>query len=574
MRNLRNTSVFITIAFVLILASFWGYTLYVSGFTGPSQVPGSGGGVIVADSSNNIGIGTSTTRAYSKFLVVSSSTDSNNYAIIVLQPNGNPIFAVRNDGMVGVATSTPNAGTLTVQGNIYSTGAFTGTIAAANVTAGVFSSGNFAFPSSVGIATTTQVGLPQPLSVYGNEYISGSLGIGVTNPNSAFQVANLINFDLNRSSTFVGYQSGAASTGNYNSGFGVGTLQFNTSGVNNTAFGRNALNTNTIGNNNSAFGHDALTLNDIGSQNSAFGRTALSRNTSGGSNSAFGFTALYTNTIGYDNSAFGDSALFSSINATSNSAFGFEAGKNITSGSKNTLMGTQAGYVLTTGSGNIMIGSGVQGLSATQSNSLNIGNLIYGNLSTGMVGIGTSTPQAILSVGDNTAGLVAVFGGGAGKINVGTVDPIYTIDGKKYATYLPAMTGQKEETTGVVYVTGDPLRWSENEASEGQATATWSYKIDFNKVEEGSDLWLFNKVTALKNNFDNLAVLLTPSFDGKVWYEKDAAKRTLTIFAIPESGAGAAGSSEISYRLSAPRFDADQWKNTTNDPSAGFVIGK
>ena len=131
MRNLRNTSVFITIAFVLILASFWGYTLYVSGFTGPSQVPGSGGGVIVADSSNNIGIGTSTTRAYSKFLVVSSSTDSNNYAIIVLQPNGNPIF-VRNDGMVGVATSTPNAGTITVQGNIYSTGAFTGTIAAAN----------------------------------------------------------------------------------------------------------------------------------------------------------------------------------------------------------------------------------------------------------------------------------------------------------------------------------------------------------------------------------------------------------------------------------------------------------
>jgi len=62
----------------------------------------------------------------------------------------------------------------------------------------------------------------------------------------------------------------------------------------------------------------------------------------------------------------------------------------------------------------------------------------------------------------------------------------------------------------------------------------YSYVIDFNKVENGSDLWLFAKTTNLENEgMVNLSVLLTPNFDGKVWYEKDKKNLALTIYAAP-----------------------------------------
>ncbi|MEK7508077.1 MAG: hypothetical protein AAB602_03280, partial [Patescibacteria group bacterium] len=115
MNNLRNTSVLILIAFALLSVYFGGYALYVSAFSGPAQGPGSGGGVIASDVSNNIAIGTSTTQSNVKFLIVASSTNSSEFSFKVLQPNGNPIFVERNDGGVGIATSTPNSGTLTVQ---------------------------------------------------------------------------------------------------------------------------------------------------------------------------------------------------------------------------------------------------------------------------------------------------------------------------------------------------------------------------------------------------------------------------------------------------------------------------
>jgi len=175
----------------------------------------------------------------------------------------------------------------------------------------------------------------------------------------------------------------------------------------------------------------------------------------------------------------------------------------------------------------------------------------------GNVGIGTTNPGALLAVGGNTTGLVAVFGGGTGKITVGTVDPVYTINGTKYATYLPGMTGQKEETSGVISC----------QVKHGRC----EYKIDFSTAKEGSDLWLFYKISSFKNNFGKLTVLLTPSFDGQAWYEKDAAANVLKIFAQPEDIAD--GWVEISYRLTAPRFDAAEWTNRAKDSDGhGFII--
>jgi len=154
----------------------------------------------------------------------------------------------------------------------------------------------------------------------------------------------------------------------------------------------------------------------------------------------------------------------------------------------------------------------------------------------------------------------ATIGGGSGKLTVGTVDPAYTINGAKYATYLSGMTGQKEETTGVADL--------DCPASGGPC----EYVIDFGQTEKGSDLWLFANVTNSKNNLDQLSVLLTPSFDGRVWYEKDASNDRLTIFASPSSPGAARSGYQVSYRLTAPRFDSASWHNTRTDEPAGLII--
>jgi len=58
-------------------------------------------------------------------------------------------------------------------------------------------------------------------------------------------------------------------------------------------------------------------------------------------------------------------------------------------------------------------------------------------------------------------------------------------------------------------------------------------------------------------------VILTPGFNGDVWYEKDPKAKTLTIHG---SQAG-----EVSYRMTANRYDWRNWKTIaddikTNDP--------
>ncbi|MEK7143887.1 MAG: hypothetical protein AAB820_00950, partial [Patescibacteria group bacterium] len=78
--------------------------------------------------------------------------------------------------------------------------------------------------------------------------------------------------------------------------------------------------------------------------------------------------------------------------------------------SANILLGYQAGDNLSTGSNNIVLGFDIDAPSATSANTLNIGNLLFGTgidgtgttLSTGKIGIGTTTPAYGLTVGDGT----------------------------------------------------------------------------------------------------------------------------------------------------------------------------
>jgi len=120
------------------------------------------------------------------------------------------------------------------------------------------------------------------------------------------------------------------------------------------------------------------------------------------------------------------------------------------------------------------------------------------------------------------------------KITVGTIDPVYDINGEKYATYMAGMVGIKEEVTGTIMLKSD-------------------YTIEFDKLEKGSDLWLFYQTTDFGPEMENLQIFLTPSFDGRVWYEKNPEKNTLTIHGT-QTG-------EVSYRMTANRFDWSKWSN-------------
>lgn len=176
------------------------------------------------------------------------------------------------------------------------------------------------------------------------------------------------------------------------------------------------------------------------------------------------------------------------------------------------------------------------------------------------VAIGTTTADVKLRI-ENCGATCMIVGGGAGKIDVGTVDPVYTIDGKRYSTYMTGMTGVKEETAGIIKLDHN---WSLITLN-GQPV--FQYLFDFKNQPEGSDLWLFSRVTNLKKNFERMIIILTPSFPANVWYKKDLNNLILYIYTDRFLN-----NEEISYRFVAPRFDADQWSNYSNSEAQGFII--
>jgi len=119
---------------------------------------------------------------------------------------------------------------------------------------------------------------------------------------------------------------------------------------------------------------------------------------------------------------------------------------------------------------------------------------------------------------------------------------IFEIDGEKFATYVADFAGGvRTETSGVVIL------------EDGK------YVIDFDNLEKKPDPWLFWQTS--NKNLNDVAVLLTSSFEGRVWYEKDG--NTLTIYGDK--------SDEVSYRLSAPRIDHEKWDNLADNQSLAGI---
>lgn len=197
---------------------------------------------------------------------------------------------------------------------------------------------------------------------------TGYVGIGTSTPNNLLSVYQLIDFNNTDFNTKLGYQSG---------------LNIVSGAKDNTFIGYQAGMASSTA--------STFTADD----NTAVGYMSFYSNTTSTENAALGIYALYANTTGSYNTAIGGEALYSNTTGNYNTAVGAEALSN-TTGANNIALGYQAGDSITTGSNNIIIGYTVDAPSATGSNQLNIGNTIYGNLTSGNVGIGTSTPAALL----------------------------------------------------------------------------------------------------------------------------------------------------------------------------------
>lgn len=202
----------------------------------------------------------------------------------------------------------------------------------------------------------------------------------------------------------------------------------NTTGYGNSSTGAYSLDYNTTGFHNTALGDFALTYNNVGSSNTSVGAKSMYYNTVGDSNTAVGKYALSDNTTGNNNTSIGTNSLYSGSTGNNNVALGYNAGFHDSTGSGNVFLGYQAGY------------------NETGSNKLYITNnsvsppLIYGDFSTGNVGIGTITPGATLEV----TGQIKITGGtpGSGKV--------LTSDAAGLATWTIPNNGTVTNVTGVL----------------------------------------------------------------------------------------------------------------------------
>jgi hypothetical protein len=116
---------------------------------------------------------------------------------------------------------------------------------------------------------------------------------------------------------------------------------------------------------------------------------------------------------------------------------------------------------------------------------------------------------------------------------VKTVQSVFDVNGRNLVAYATNFIGGvRVETSGII-----------------ELDSNKKAVIDFDNLAQDSDLLFLWQ--ASNKQMKDLVVILTPSFAGMVWYEKQGNK--LVIFGDKEG--------EVSYRLTMPREDAADWSS-------------
>ncbi len=321
------------------------------------------------------------------FDAIHASSTGPNYAAIYAMGTSGAYAGIFN-GSVGIGTENPAynldvTGDINFTGDLYKNGVLldmgwppgsAGQTIFYNGTDWVASDNIFNSGTDVGIGSTSpgskldvngDINTSTEYRINGNTVVSigGSenilLGKGAGGANTGNKV------------TFVGDNSGFHNTGYYNTFVGSESGYSNTSGTFNTFIGLSAAYYNTTGSRNTFVGHLAGVSNTVGESNVAIGE----------------FAGHWAN--GNYGTYIGSNAGFSSV-GDSNIYLGYGAGYSNVVGNNNVYIGNMAGFYKT-GSNELIIASG-----ASDDNIL-----IYGDFTSGNLGLGTTAPQSELEIYNN-----------------------------------------------------------------------------------------------------------------------------------------------------------------------------
>ena len=345
----------------------------------------------------NVGIGVAADTSVRTF-IKGSDDGTNNFQILTRNSSGTNILAVRNDGKVGIGTSSNLSGPLTVQSDggancLHLNGRNNGTNDEAVISFYEFDgttrnvyiikeAGNLAFATGTGGSATEKFRIRSTGSLFGShESVAGIVtGLQLMNPiNTAGTghgtsiLLHCTNGDPNR-----GVKIASSSTSNYaidndmlfyTSAGSTLTEKMritsrgqiynaaSVSATKNTFYGTNAGYSLSSGSSNTIFGSEAGASISGGTGNTVMGALAGQYISNGLNNTVIGTNSGNNITSGSRNTSVGKEALFAVIGGDNNTAIGQSAGSNITSGFNNTCLGFDADTPSNSSTNTVVLGN-------------------------------------------------------------------------------------------------------------------------------------------------------------------------------------------------------------------------